>query len=305
MVKREKDGKPFSTAYILNRASSVDWSVLDLFYQLNGFDYFRAMYDKAERRKDASPDEGPICNLALITDYLSRFMEDHGSVITASFLYDDNFIHSFFDSFTYALFRFGESEYENADDPFPKGRIPFLTIHQSKGLEFPVVVLGSPDKKKFGADKKEEIIRELLLNKEAEPLEKIPTFDAMRMFYVALSRAQNLLILPRFGRGNKTPPTSYYETKEFTDFFEERNFPEIPTLNIDSVPPMKDKKDDIAKSYSYISDYIFYKKCPRQYMIMRKYDFIPSRSETMLFGSLIHQTIEDLHNLLLNERSAK
>jgi len=302
MQKREKDGAPFSAAYVINRATSVDWTVLDLFYQLNGFDYFHAMYEKAERRKNSNPDEGPICNLALITDYLSRFMEDRGSFIGASLLKDDKFAHSFFNSFTYALFRLDETEYENADNPFPKGRIPFLTIHQSKGLEFPVVVLGSPDKKKFRADKKEKIIRELLPGKGGEPLEKIPVFDTMRMFYVALSRAQNLLIISRFGRGNKTPPTSYFETSEFALFFSANNIPTIPTLNLDSVPSVNEKKDDIAKSYSYVSDYIFYKKCPRQYMVMRKYDFVPSRSEKMLFGTLIHQTIEDLHNLLLNER---
>jgi len=234
-------------------------------------------------------------------------LEDRGTVITASFLNEGSFINTFFGSFTYALFRLGESEYENADDPFPKGRIPFLTIHQSKGLEFPVVVLGSPDKKNFGADQKEKIIRELLPEKEGEPLDKISTFDMMRMFYVALSRAQNLLILPRFGRGKQTPPTSYYETKEFSSFFEELNLPTIPVISkkIDSIPSRKEKIDELAKSYSYTSDFIFYKKCPRQYMVMRKYGFVPSRSETMLFGSLIHETIEDLHNLLINERDGK
>jgi DNA helicase-2/ATP-dependent DNA helicase PcrA len=305
LVKREKDGTPFSTAYILNRATSVDWSVLDLFYQLCGFNYFREMFDKAERQKDESPDEGPICNLGLITQYLSRFIEERGTVITASFLKDDKFIHSFFSSFTYALFRLGESEYENADDPFPKGRIPFLTIHQSKGLEFPVVVLGSPDKRDRPADQKEEIIRELLPGKEGEPLEKIPVFDTMRMFYVALSRAQNLLVLPRFGKGKKTPPTSYWETKEFSSFFDTSNFPNIPILKIKSIPSRKEKGDDLGKSYSFTSDFLYYKKCPRQYMVMRKYGFVPSRSETMLFGSLVHETIDDLHNFLLDRRGLK
>jgi len=302
LLKRERDGNPFSTGYILNRASSVDWSVLDLFYQLCGFDSFREMFDKAEKGQD----EGPICNLGLITQYLSRFLEDRGPVITASFLKNGSFINTFFGSFTYALFRLGESEYENADDPFPKGRIPFLTIHQSKGLEFPVVVLGSPDKKKL-PDKKEKIIRELLPGKEGEPPEKISTFDTMRMFYVALSRAQNLLVLPRFGRGKKTPPTSFYETKEFTSFFKEWNFPTIPMLykDFNSIPTGKEKKKGLAKNYSYTSDFIFYLKCPRQYMVMRKYGFVPSRSETMLFGSLIHETIEDLHNLLISAREAK
>ena len=302
MIKREKDGDPFPTAYILNRATSVDWNVLDLFYQLGSFNHFREMYDKAEKRKDENPDEGPICNLSLISDYLSKFMEDNSIVITASFLAEEMFVNTFFFSFTYALFRLGETEYENTDDPFPKGRIPFLTIHQSKGLEFPVVILGSPDKKMFKADQKELIIRKLLPEKEGEPIERIPVFDTMRMFYVALSRAQNLLVIARFGRGKQTPPTSYYETKEFSSFFENNHIPTIPALNNAVIPSSKEKKDDLAKSYSYISDFIFYKRCPRQYMIMRKYDFVASRTETMLFGTLIHQTIEDLHNLLLNER---
>jgi len=304
LVKREKDGNPFSAAYILNRVTSVDWSVLDLFYQLCGFDYFREMFDMAERKKDENPDEGPICNLALISQYLSRFMEEHSAVITASFLKDDKFKHTFFSSYTYALFRLEETEYENAEDPFPKGRIPFLTVHQAKGLEFPVVVLGSLFKTKFAADKKERIIRELLPGKEGEPLDKIPAFDIMRMFYVALSRAQNLLVLARFGRGNKTPPTSYWETGEFASFFEKNNLPAISGFDNNSIPPAKEKGEDLAKSYSYTSDFIYYKKCPRQYMVMRKYEFVPSTSETMLFGSLIHKTIEDLHNLLMSERES-
>jgi DNA helicase-2/ATP-dependent DNA helicase PcrA len=298
LVKREQSGNPFAVSYILNRATSVDWSVLDLFYQLNGFDHFREMYLKAED----GTDEGPICNLGLITQYLSRFMEDRGPVITASRLQEGRFVLSFFASYTYALFRLGETEYENVDDPFPKGRVPFLTIHQSKGLEFPVVVLGSPDRRRRDADIKEEIIRALIPNKEGEPLEKIPTFDTMRMFYVALSRAQNLLVLARFGRGKQTPPTSYYETGEFTSFFAANKFPTIPSLNIDTIPATKEKTDDLGKSYSYTSDFIYYKKCPRQYMVMRKYGFVASSSEIMFFGSLIHQTIEDLHNHLLSQK---
>ncbi len=54
----------------INRVTSVDWSVLDLFYQLNAFKYFQHMYELAED----GTDEGPICNLGLITQYLARFM---------------------------------------------------------------------------------------------------------------------------------------------------------------------------------------------------------------------------------------
>lgn len=299
--KREQEGKPFSIEYIINRSTSLDWSVLDLFYQLNGFRHFREMYDLAQ----AGMDEGPICNLGLITQYLSRFMEEYSTVITASYMSEDKFRHSLFSSYTYALYRLGESEYEDVDDPFPKGRISFLTIHQSKGLEFPVVVLGSVDKRERAVDIKESIVRELL-EKEGEPLDKIPKFDNMRMFYVALSRAKNLLILPRISttRSQNSIPRAdqLYATDEFKTFLNSNGFTAIPDYDIGTLPTSKWESEDLGKSYSYTADYLNYERCPRQYMVFRKYGFVASRSQTMMFGSLVHQTIEDLHHLLINER---
>lgn len=40
------------------------------------------------------------------------------------------------------------------------------------------------------------------------------------------------------------------------------------------------------------------KNCPRNYMVFHKYEFVPSRSQTMFFGSLVHQSIEDLQNFI-------
>jgi DNA helicase-2/ATP-dependent DNA helicase PcrA len=301
IAKREAEKKPFTIEYIINRSTSVDWSVLDLFYQLNGFRYFRESYILAQN----GTDEGPICNLGLITQYLSRFMDAFSPVITAAFLDEDKFTHSLFSSFTYALYRLGESEYEDAEDPFPKGRISFLTIHQSKGLEFPVVVLGSADKREWGADIKEEIVRDLM-KKEGEPLDKISKFDNMRMFYVALSRAKNLLVLPKISttRSEHSIPREdqIYATQEFKALFTLNHLTTISDFNLNNMPSAPWEKEDLGKSYSYTADYLNYEKCPRQYMIMRKYGFVPSRSQTMLFGSLVHQTIEDLHHLLINER---
>ncbi|QNA46464.1 UvrD-helicase domain-containing protein [Lacibacter sediminis] len=287
---KEKENKPYSIDYIINRTTSLDWTVLDLFYQLNGFRHFRDMYLLAED----GTDEGPVCNLGLLSQYLSRFMEQYGTLLTASFMSDEKFVRVFFASYVYALYRLGESEYEDADDPFPKGRVPFLTIHQSKGLEFPVVVLGAVYKGEKPPDKKEVIVRHLL-NKEGEPLDRISHFDNMRMFYVGLSRAQNLLVLPRYTYAAAA-------TDIFKNIFENYPLQKIADLDLKHIPVADEAKQDLGKSYSYTSDYLLYNKCPRNYMIFKKYGFVPSRSQTMLFGSLVHQTIEDLHHLLIYER---
>jgi DNA helicase-2/ATP-dependent DNA helicase PcrA len=287
--KRQQAKEPVSLKYVLNRVTSVDWSVLDLFYHLNGFKHFQRMYGLAED----GTDEGPICNLGMITQYLARFMEEYSPLITAGFLQDNKFVNTFVGSYLYAIYRLGESEYEDADDPFPKGRVPFLTIHQSKGLEFPYVVLSNLNKRERQADLKEVIIRELT-KKEGEPLDKISHFDNMRMFYVALSRAKLMTILPSFKRQQRS--------EAFKKMLDSTEYPIIDELNWKEIQKVALEEEDLGKNYSYTSDYLNYQQCPRKYMIFKKYGFIPSRSQTMFFGSLVHQTIEDLHHLLIANR---
>jgi len=289
---REKEGNPVTVDYIINRASSLDWSVLDFFYQLTGFEHFRKMIDLAENNGD----EGPVCNLSLIADYLSKFQDQYGPVISAGFLQDSKFSHSLYSSFTYALWRLAETEFEDEDDPFPKGRVSFLTIHQSKGLEFPVVVLGNLYKNEGDADIKEIKVRELLKKEnEGEPLPLISKFDTMRVFYVALSRAENLLILPQYTRARAI-------TEEFKDLIDKSSFKDLNAFDFNEIDKSKEHKNNVTEIYSYTSDYMLYKRCPRQYMFLRKYDFVGSRTQTMMFGSLVHQTIEDLHQLLIDQR---
>lgn len=289
-LKGLEENDPFTLRYVVNRATSLEWNILDLFYRLCGFQHLKAMFDLAERGED----EGPVCNLSLLSQQLARFIDQYPSIISAEFLEDNRFQNTFFGSFMYALFRLGEGEYEDANDPFPKGRVPFLTVHQSKGLEFPVVVLGNPSKRDLGPQRVEELVRPYLSG-DPEPLDRVSVFDTMRMFYVALSRAKNLLVIahPR-GQGISTHAAFKAMLPE--------GFPRLADLDLSTVPAAKEEVDDVIRTYSYTSDFLAYQRCPRQYMLFRKYGFAASRTTVMLFGSLVHETIEDLHNHLIARR---
>jgi DNA helicase-2/ATP-dependent DNA helicase PcrA len=297
VARREEEGRPFPLGYVLKRATSIDWSVLDLFYRCCGFRYFIEMFDAAQRDQD--PDEGPVCNLGLLSQYLSRFMEQRVPIITGALLEEDLFVRIFFGSYLYALFKRGESEYEDAEDPFPKGRIAFLTIHQAKGLEFPVVILGNLRKDDKGPQAVETLVRPLLPpGREGEPLDRVAKFDIMRMYYVALSRAENLLVLAEFrGQGQRT-------NVEFQALLDAKNAPiaRIPDFDATTIPVADPTAERRPRSYSYTGDFLAYKRCPRQYLIFRKFDFAPSRFQTMLFGSLVHRTLDDLHQFLIDRR---
>lgn len=289
---RQRAGRPLTVGYVVNRVTTLDWGVLDIFYELTGFAHFRNAFDIATKG-----DEGPVCNLALISKYIARFQARSGAVLSAYFLRDGKFVRTFFTSFVYALWRRGESEYEDADDPFPKGRIPFLTVHQAKGLEFPVVVLGNPRKSET-VQKIEQIVRPLLDRPQGEPLDRIATFDVARMFYVALSRPKNLLVLCHYkGKGQSI-------NEPFKTLLDE-DFPRIADLELDDIPRAESKhEEELPKAYSYTGDYLAYRACPRRYMFYRRYDFAPARAQTMFFGSLVHRTVEDLHEWLRAQAEA-
>ena len=293
LIKRNNDRKPLSVGYILTRVTALDWTLLDLFYQLNTFNWFVAKYDKAEN----GGEDSALYNFGMITNYISKFMEQSNPILSGKSFQENSIQKRFFNSFLYTIFRLGETEYEDTDDPFPKGCVPFITIHQSKGLEFPVVILASCRHTKRDARPLDVITRKLYkemdkLQDNAEPLDRTDEYDTMRMFYVALSRAKNLLILAQpIGRGQST----YLNLKTY---LANHKFPNCEQFDISSLPCCKDKSEEMAHVYTYTGDYLPYTNCPRNYMVFKKYKFVPSRSQTMFFGSLVHQSIEDLQNFI-------
>lgn len=296
-AKRQNEGKPLHVSYALSRITAMDWTLLDLFYRLNSFEYFSKKFELAEK---GGEDSG-LYNLGMITKYIAQYQETTNPILSGATFENDYIRKNFFTSYLYSLFRLNETEYEDADDPFPKGCVPFLTVHQSKGLEFPVVILGSLSHKNKDARALDVLVREIqkkinILPTVCEPLDSMDTYDTMRMFYVALSRAKNLLILPQFkGQGQST-------YSPFKKLIESSDIKSITDFDSTTLPDSRADSDRLAHVYTYTADYLPYNNCPRNYMVFHKYGFVPSRSQTMFFGSLVHQTVEDLQNFVMEKK---
>ena len=84
----------------------------------------------------------------------------------------------------------------DASEPgFPAGQVVVTTIHQGKGLEWPVVIVGSLD---FDSPRVDPVGAALLpycRRSAFEPTRRIAEFDHRRAHYVALTRPQHLLAL--------------------------------------------------------------------------------------------------------------
>ena len=83
------------------------------------------------------------------------------------------------------------------------------------------------------------------------------------------------------------------------DFISSKKLENIESFDLDSMPSSNDRTEGMAHVYTYTADYLPYKNCPRNYMVFKKYGFVPSRSQTMFFGSLVHETVEDLQNFIV------
>lgn len=272
---------------------NTDYAFSGLFYQLLQFPLFsRFLTEEAVQ----GVDKGRAArNLATFSKLLTKFEYLHYvSVLNPEFL--EKNLRDLFNQFMRFLVDGGIGEYEDEAEYAPKGCVSFLTIHQSKGLEFPVVVCGSLEavpRKQYG------VLDVLLedggyLSKERfEPLDHIKKFDFWRLFYTAFSRAQNLLVLAaqeKHGRGKS--PSKYFE----------RLFYEMPSwrdIDLSALTYEPVKQINLKREYSFTSHITVFENCAEQYRFFKELEFAPIRESPMLFGTLVHQTIEDIHKTVL------
>ena len=197
-------------------ARTADYAFSGLFYQLLQFPLFSRFLDE---RAMLDVDKGRAArNLATFSKLLTKFEYlHHISVLNPRFIERD--IRNLFNQFFRFLKDGGIGEYEDEAEYAPTGCVSFLTIHQSKGLEFPVVVccsLEAVPRKQYSA--LDEILEDggYLPKPRFEPLDRIKHFDFRRLYYTAFSRAQNLLVLAaqrREGKGLGKSPSKYFERR--------------------------------------------------------------------------------------------
>ena len=273
---------------------STDYAFSRLFYELLQFPLFSQYLGDATQ--GGAIDSRPARNLAIFSQLLNKFEYLHRVDILISRYLDKN-LRDLFNRFFRFLKDGGIDEYEDASEYAPSGCVSFMTIHQSKGLEFPIVMVGSmyfsPRKQYTYLD---ELLQEKYYSKDLfEPLEETKNYDFWRLFYTAFSRAQNLLILTCQEKttGRRVPSRYFQSVYDPVYSWRDAAFqPECLTLET-----IKDV--NLKNEYSFTSHITVFEDCARQYKFYRDLGFAPIRRSPILFGTLVHQTIEDIHKAVL------
>ena len=281
-------------------AEPTDYAFSGLFYELLQFPLFNQYLGDATQ--GSAIDSRPARNLALFSQLLNKYEYLHRiNILTPKNL--DRDLRRLFNHFFRFLKDGGIDEYEDASEYVPSGCVSFMTVHQSKGLEFPVVIVGSMDAvpRKQYTDLDDLLQRTYYSKKPFEPLEKIKNYDFWRLFYTAFSRAQNLLVLTcQEQTQGRRVPSAYLKSlyDQACSWREESFFPEALTLETI-------REIDLRNEYSFTSHITVFEDCARQYRFYRDLGFAPIRRNPILFGTVVHQTIEDIHKAVLRGEEDK
>ncbi|MDD6081683.1 MAG: ATP-dependent DNA helicase [Oscillospiraceae bacterium] len=274
--------------------SNVDYAFSGMLYEMFEFSPFANILDT--ELTNGAIDLRPLRNLSMLTQIIAKYEYLHRVNIFTQKNIDET-VEKFFNMYMRFLFNGGIGEYEDDSEYAPSGCVSFLTIHQSKGMEFPVTVVGSlgnVPRNHFNSVL--DLVEPKYFHRGAfEPVDRIKFFDFWRLYYTAFSRAQNLLVLTcNEKEGQGCQPSKYFSDiyKRIPSFFDS-------SFNLDEFTFDNVKAVNIKEKYSFTSHISVYETCSLQYKFFKELGFTPIRVGATVFGTLVHQTIEDVHRSAL------
>ena len=274
---------------------NTDYAFSALVYELFRFSFFSHWLDT--ELTASKQDLRPAYNIGILLNLLSKFEYLYNiSVLTPTNI--DKTLKNLFANYLRFILEGGLEEFEDFDETTPSGCISFMTIHQAKGLEFPITVVGSMG----GLPRKSyDDLDELLQNNyygraPYEPIDHVKYYDFWRLYYTAFSRAQNVLVLTgreRTGRG--ALPSAYFLPywSALPSWRDSAAF-DITKLDLAEVKPA-----NIKHEYAFTSHILLYEDCPRKYKFYKELEFTGVRQGSMIGGTLLHETVEDIHRAVL------
>lgn len=209
------------------------------------------------------------------------------------------------------------------EDDGPGDAVQLMTVHGAKGLEFPQVFLVRVNNKKFPATERPRVFEfPVALMKEGEPAEQFHIQEERRLFYVALTRAENRLTLTTLTEKKGKIPV-FIEDILMDPAIKRRDIRRLSPRLPEWDSALKKKWDDNGqselfpatpgppKAFSRIADWAVefhpispepltlspsavngYRICPQQYLFSRSWSLKEGPRAVLTFGSVMHTTIK-------------
>ncbi len=183
----------------------------------------------------------------------------------------------------YASGTYTEAKIENNSDI---NAVTISTIHQAKGLEWPVVFLPSIIGRRFPSLGHRE--EQLSVDGSLYDYENYKTTpdSEYRLFYVAVTRARDNCLISSFSYYAKGSKTSISTFNDIVDGIPEFN--NSTQLEINTV---ENRELYISKNVTDLVDYL---RCPHHYQLSVEYGYTQGVSQFMGYGEALHFILQKI-----------
>src|SRR3989338_5433206 len=186
------------------------------------------------------------------------------------------------------------------EDPTHQNSINILTVHQAKGLEFPVVFIPDLSKRRFPSQRRNKKPRTHITDTVFD-LQSYCSGDEgeRRLFYVASTRTKKFLFITRSrvsDTGTEAAMSNYFIEFDH-DIIQRRNVPD-PTEREKGVPQAKPDMDLLPTSFTDLRQYIV---CPYRYQLQQLMGFKPILNPAYGYGLQVHNLLNHLNKRYGNE----
>ena len=162
------------------------------------------------------------------------------------------------------------------------------TIHQSKGLEWPVVIMPMLKQHRFPIDAKRKStgFGETIASRYGTTKD-----DERRLFYVAMTRAKERLILTDPCRNNPSSRSEFIEPINQLLLSNDTQFPGDNSQFWD-IEPVDLQETDTESFRVGLSDLLLYLECPFQFGLRRSIGVQPAVGDELGYGLGLHELIQ-------------
>ena len=247
------------------------YSLLVIFYKILDYTGFfkRILGDRSPENREK------LQNLGRLSQIIRKYIETRKKEDVKGFFW---YVYQNAESF----------DQEKLEDP---GSVKLLTVHRAKGMEFPVVFLCCVNEGRFPLRYREDAfipIPQNLLDAEDMEQAKAEFFDEeKRLFYVGLTRAQDVLIFT----GSNKHRVQRWKKSRFLEGLPQDLFSD-DKFQLENEKHYERPKETPMLDYSAINAFI---DCPFRYDLVYNFGFTTPASFTQTMGFFIHNTLQRIH----------
>lgn len=184
----------------------------------------------------------------------------------------------------------------------PEEAVQIMTIYQAKGLEFPVVIMGSAMNGRLPISRRKdpyEIPYDLRASGKPE-VEDPHVVDERKLFYVASTRARDLLLVGTADVVNKRGGGPSIFVKEM--FGEDlQNASDLTNAYVERVMSREKGRIGPRPRHSF-SQLAYFLQCPMRYKLAVVYGFRTPWLDPVGYGANVHRALEEIHKRAIEGR---